>query len=149
GDLPVGRAAEGEPQVLQLDDHGDRLFAHRLDGVLVAQVVAALDGVEGVPLGVVFLEVGEGGADAALRRAGVRAGGVELGDDRRAQVGVARQVDGRHQPRPAAAHHQRVVAVRVDHAARPGTAGLKVRSAKIPQASDRRTRAYATVFTAR
>jgi hypothetical protein len=85
GDLAVGRAREREPHVLELDDDVDRLLAHHLDGVLVAQVVRALDGVEGVPLRVVLLEVAERRADPALGRAGVRAGRVELGDDRRLQ----------------------------------------------------------------
>ena len=57
-------------------------LAHDLGGVLVDQVVAALDGVEGVPLPVVLLDVGQGGAHAALRRAGVGAGRVELGEHR-------------------------------------------------------------------
>ena len=72
-------AVEGHAQVLQVEDLLGRLAAHDLDRVLVAQVVRALDGVEGVRLpGVLGVERG---VDAALRRVGVRADGVDLGDD--------------------------------------------------------------------
>ena len=58
-------------------------------GVLVGEVVAALDGVEGVPLPVVFLHVRQCGTHAALGRAGVAAGGVELGQYGRAGTGAS------------------------------------------------------------
>ena len=80
-DLAVGRPVERQAHVLELDDGLDRLAGEDLGGVLVDQVVAALDRVEHVPLPVVLLEVAEGGADAALGGAGVGAGGIELGQD--------------------------------------------------------------------
>ena len=46
-------AVEDHPHILHGDDFVARLAAHHLDGVLVAQVVAALDGVVGVVLPVV------------------------------------------------------------------------------------------------
>ena len=79
--LPIGRAVEGQAHVLQLVDGVDGLVAHELDGILVAQVVGAFDGVVGMPFGVVFLLVAERRADAALGGAGMRAGGVEFADD--------------------------------------------------------------------
>ena len=57
-------------------------LAHDLDGVLVGEVVAALDGVEGVPLPVVLFDVGQRRAHAALGGAGVAARRVELGQHR-------------------------------------------------------------------
>ena len=70
-DLAVGRAIEGQAHALQVEYGVDRLAAHDLDGVLVAQEVAALDRVVRVPLPVVFLDVRQRRAHAALRRAGV------------------------------------------------------------------------------
>ena len=99
GDLAVRRAVEGQAHVLQVVDRLDGLAAHDLDGVLVGQVVAALDGVEHVPLPVVLLEVAERRADAALGGAGVRAGRVELAED--GDVGLAGHLHGGHQARAA------------------------------------------------
>src|SRR5690606_40285654 len=96
-DLPLLGAGEGDAVVLELDDGARGVLAHRLDGVLVAEVVRALDGVEGVPEPVVRLLVAEGGADAALRGAGVAAQRVELRDD--GDVGAAfTGVERRHEP---------------------------------------------------
>ena len=85
-DLALRRAVERQAHLLEVEDRVDGLLREDLGGILVDQVVAALDGVEGVPLPVVFLDVREGRGHAALRRAGVRAGGVELGDHRGAGV---------------------------------------------------------------
>ena len=115
-DLTLGRAAEGQAHVLQLDDGVDRLARQHLGGVLVGQVIATLDGVEHVPFPVVLFEVAEGRADAPLRRAGVRARRVELGDHR--HVGLAGQLDRRHQPRAAGADDHDVVLVIVRRALR-------------------------------
>ena len=117
GDLAVLGAAEGEPHVLQLVHHVRRLAAHDLDGLLVAQVVAPLHGVEHVPLGpvAVVVHVAQGGADPPLRRAGVRAGRVQLADDGRADAGVPAQVQGGHEAGSPGPHDQRVVGVDVSH----------------------------------
>ena len=72
GDLAVGGAVEGQSHVLQLINRGNRLLAHELDRVLVAQVVAAFDGIEGVPLGAIRFFAAQRGADAPLGGAGVR-----------------------------------------------------------------------------
>ncbi|MNW50387.1 hypothetical protein D3C74_278380 [compost metagenome] len=85
-DLALGRAVERQTHALEVEDRVDGLLGHDLRGVLVDEVVAALDRVERVPLPVVLLDVREGGAHAALRRAGVGPGGVELRDDRRADL---------------------------------------------------------------
>ena len=102
-DLAFRGAVEGQPHVLQLVDRLDRLVAHELDRVLVAQVVGALDGVIGVPFGVVFFLAAERRADAALGGAGVRAGGVELADD--GGLGRLGGIQPCHQTCAAGTHH--------------------------------------------
>jgi hypothetical protein len=72
-------AVEGHSEVLEVEQLLRRRFAHDLDGVLVRQVVRALDGVEGVRLPAVVLL--KRGVDATLRGIGVGADGVDLADD--------------------------------------------------------------------
>ena len=72
-------AVEGDAEVLEVEDLLRRLAAHDLDRVLVAEVVGALDRVEGVRLPRVALL--ERGVDPALGGVGVRAHRVDLGDD--------------------------------------------------------------------
>ena len=84
-------AVEGDAEVLEVDDLLGRLAAHDLDRVLVAQVVGALDRVEGVRLPRV---VGvERGVDPALRSVRVRAHGMDLRDDpdRHARLGGSKR----------------------------------------------------------
>src|SRR5204863_8406732 len=72
-------AVEGNAVMLVLDDLLRRLASHDLDGVLVAEVVGALDGDESVRLpGVLGVERR---VDAALRRVRVRADRVNLRQD--------------------------------------------------------------------
>ena len=72
-------AVEGHAPVLEVEQLLGRLAAHDLDRVLVAEVVRALDRVEGVRLPRV-LRV-ERRVDPALSRVRVGANGVDLGDD--------------------------------------------------------------------
>ena len=108
-DAAVGRPVEGQAHVLELDDGVDGLTAHDLGRVLVDEVVAALDRVEGVPLPVVLFDVRQRGAHAALGRAGVGPGRVELGEDRGA--GALAGFDGRAHPGAAGADDHHVVLV--------------------------------------
>ena len=85
-DQPLRRSVERQPQVLQVDDGIDRVVAHHPRRVLVDEVVAALHGVEPVPLPVVLLRVAERGTHPALGGAGVGAGRVELADDADARL---------------------------------------------------------------
>src|SRR3972149_3006165 len=78
GDLPVGRAVEGQTPVLQFVDRLHGLLAHQVGRVLIHQIVAALDRVEGVPLWVVFFQIAQRRADAALRRAAGGLGWIQL-----------------------------------------------------------------------
>ena len=111
-DLAVGRAVERQAHVLEVEDRVDGLLGEDLGGVLVDQVVAALDGVEGVPLPVVVLDVGERRGHAALRRAGVRAGRVQLRDD--GGLGPGAGLDGGAHAGTAGADDDDVVLVVVD-----------------------------------
>ena len=81
-DPPVLGAREDRAPVLELVDVAGRLLAEDLDRVLVAQVVGALDRVEGVLLGVVLGGVPERRVDPALGRAGVAADRMDLRDER-------------------------------------------------------------------
>mmetsp|Transcript_3468 Transcript_3468/g.4859 ORF Transcript_3468/g.4859 Transcript_3468/m.4859 type:complete len:531 (-) Transcript_3468:80-1672(-) len=109
-DLALLRAAEGQPELLQLQHRLGRLAAHVVDGVLVAQPVAALDRVVHVPPPVVLGHVRQRGVDAALGRHRVRPGGEELGDAGGLEPGLG-QAHGRAQAGAARAHHHRVVGV--------------------------------------
>src|SRR5665648_1014182 len=108
-DQAVRGPVERQPHVLQVQHRVDRLAGHHLSGVLVHQVVAALDGVERVPLPVVLLDVAEGGAHPALGRAGVRPGGVELAEHGRA--GPGGRLERRPHPRTPGADDDDVVLV--------------------------------------
>ena len=68
-DLAFRRAVERQAHVLQFEHRVDRFARQHFGGVLIDEVVAALDGVEHVPVPVVFFDVAERGADAALRGA--------------------------------------------------------------------------------
>ena len=76
---PLVVAVERDAHVLEVEHLLRRLAAHDLDRVLVAQVVRSLDRVVGVRLPRV-LGV-ERRVDPALGRIGMRADGVDLGDD--------------------------------------------------------------------
>ena len=81
-------------------------MAHELNGVLVPEIVGAFDGIVGVPVRLVFLEVAERRSNAALRRAGVRACGIQLADDR--GLRAARGVQACHQSGAARADHHHI-----------------------------------------
>ena len=94
--------------MLELQQLPRRLGHEGLDGVLVAQPVAAGDGVVGVFVqGVVFAS---DAGRAALGRNRVAAHRVHLGDDRHAQVRISlRYRDCGAQTRAAAADHDDVM----------------------------------------
>jgi hypothetical protein len=103
--------------MLEPDDLARGVFGHRLDRVLVAEVVRALDAVEGVVLRGIVLTIAERGVDAALRRSGMAPDRVHLRYDR--HVGSALGgFDGRtHSSEPASDDHDIVF----DQALRPST----------------------------
>ena len=71
GDLTFRGARKRQAHVLQLVHGVDHVFGEHLGGVLVSQVVTALDGVEHVPFPVVLADVAQSCAHPTLRRAGV------------------------------------------------------------------------------
>ena len=112
-DLAFLGARERHALVLEFDDRRDRLAAHVLDRVLVAQPVRTLDGVEEVVAPVVLAHVAERGRDAALRRHGVRARREHLGDAGGLQA-LLGQAEGGAQARATGADHDHVELVFLD-----------------------------------
>jgi hypothetical protein len=105
GDAAVVETAERAPPVIHLEDHTGSVAGHLDGGVLVGEVVRALDRVEGVLLGRVVVAlgvVGESRVDAALRGPGVAATGVDLAEDRHVDA-VRACLDGGAEPREPAA----------------------------------------------
>jgi hypothetical protein len=123
-DLALGRAVERQAHVLEVDDRVDGLLGQDLGSILVDQVVTALDGVVGVPLPVVVLDVREGGSHAALCRTGVRAGRVQLGDHGGPRPRA--RFDRRTHPGAAGADDDDVELVVVHTVAHDGVGGLSV-----------------------
>ncbi|MEI2716660.1 MAG: hypothetical protein V9E98_06655 [Candidatus Nanopelagicales bacterium] len=109
-DAALRSAVERQAHLLEVQDSVDGFLAHDLGGVLVDQVVTALDGVEGVPFPVVVLDVGERGAHAALSRAGVGARRVELGEH--GCAGALARLERRPHPGAAGPDDDDVVLVR-------------------------------------
>jgi len=70
-DATVLGAVEGQTHLFEVEHSVDGLARHDLGGVLVNQVVATLNRVERVPLGVVVLDVRKRGGHAALSSASV------------------------------------------------------------------------------
>ena len=116
-DAALGGAVERHPHLLEVEHRVDGFLAHDLDGVLVGEVVAALDGVEGVPLPVVLFDVGQRRAHPALGRAGVAAGRVELGQHRGAHPGPC--LDGGAHAGAAGTDDDDVVAMFLNHSSAP------------------------------
>ena len=103
----LGAREDGAP-VLELVDVVGRLVAEDLDRVLVAEVVGALDRVEGVLLGIVLGGVPERRVDAALGGAGVAADRMDLRDERDVRARVV-CLDGGAHAGAAGADDQHVV----------------------------------------
>ena len=107
-DPAVLGAREDRAPVLELVDVVGRLVAEDLDRVLVAEVVRALDRVEGVLLGVVLGGVPERRVDPALGRAGVAANRMDLREERDVRARVM-GLDGRAHARAAGPDDEHVV----------------------------------------
>jgi hypothetical protein len=65
-DFSVFGSGERHPRMFQLEDGGDGLPAHVLDGILIPEPVGPFDRVVHMPLPAVFAEVAETGRNAAL-----------------------------------------------------------------------------------
>ena len=101
---------EGNSVVFEFHYRGNRLTAHVLDGVLVAQPVGALDGVVHVPRPVVLPHVSQRRAHPSLGGHGVAPGGKELGDARGAQS-LRRDAESRPQSGAPGPYHHCIVVV--------------------------------------
>ena len=112
-DLAVLGARERHALMFELDDRRNRLAAHVLDGVLVTQPVAALDGVVEVEAPVVLAHVAERSGDATLRRHGVAASREYLGDAGGLQA-LLGQAEGGTQAGTAGPDHDHVEGVFLD-----------------------------------
>ena len=110
--LALGRPVEGKTHVLEVDHRVDGFSGQNLGGILVDQVVATLDGVEGVPLPAVFLNIGQCRGHTALRGTGVRSRGVQLGDHGRLGLGTC--LDGGAHSGSTGTHNHDVVFVIVN-----------------------------------
>lgn len=124
-DRAVRRAVERQAHLLQVEDRVDGLLRQDLGGVLVDQVVTALDRVEGVPLPVVLLHVRERGGHTALRGARVGAGRVELGQHR--GPAALRRLDGGAHAGATRADDDCVVLVDLHWSRSPGSSGCSGR----------------------
>ena len=125
-DLAVVESGKRYPGVFQLVNRWNRLAAHELYGVLVTEIVGALDRVEHVPVPVVRQHVRQRCIDAAL-------GGNRMGPcwkylrDHRHAVARARQLQRGVQPRSACPDDQGIEApLRQTHAAYPATLTRKM-----------------------
>ena len=107
-DLAFGRAVERQAHVFQFDHRVNGVFRQHVGGVLISQIIAALDGIVGVPERFVFVEIAERRADPALRRSGVAARRVELADDRDLRAAFA-GIKGCHQSRATCADDDRLI----------------------------------------
>ena len=72
-DAPVYRAVKRQAAVFQFVYRVHRLLRQNKGRVLVRQIIAALDRIEGVPLRFIFFYIAQRRADAPLRRAGMAA----------------------------------------------------------------------------
>jgi len=69
-------AAEWKAAILQIVYGAGRIIGQYERRVLINQVVAALDGIEGMPLGSVFFHIAQRRANASLCRAGMASLGI-------------------------------------------------------------------------
>ena len=109
-DPAVRSARKRHAVVFEFDHGGGRLFAHELDGILVAEPVGAFDGVVEVIAPVVLAHVAERSRDTALRRDRVATRREYFGDasGREPRLG---ETERRAQTRTARADHDDVVGV--------------------------------------
>jgi hypothetical protein len=98
--LAVGRAEKDYAHVLELDDVARRFLTHHLDGILVGEIIAAFDRVEGVRFPAIRLA--DRRVDAALRSARMAANRMNLRDDCHVGTGTRRFQRGTHARQPRA-----------------------------------------------
>ena len=85
--------------MFELNYHLRRHAAHKLDGVLVAQVIRTFDRIEHVPVPVIRLDVAQGSPYASLGRNRMGPGGEDLGQY--TGLRASGRLEGRPKPGPA------------------------------------------------
>jgi hypothetical protein len=78
GDETIRSPGERQAHMLHFVDGLNGFEAHELDRILIAQVVASLDGVKGMPFRMIFLLIAERSANPSLRGAGMRPGWIKF-----------------------------------------------------------------------
>jgi hypothetical protein len=102
----IGKPVEGQAHVLELEHCFDGLTRENLSRILIDEVVTTFDGIEHVPLPVVFFDVAQRRGDAALSSSGVRTWRIEFADD--GNIGLAGHLNRGHQSRATRADDDRV-----------------------------------------
>ena len=80
-DAALGCPVEWQAPVFQIVDRLDGFLRQDVGRLLVDQIIAALDGIKGMPFGLVFLDIAQSGADPALGGAGMAANRIEFGEN--------------------------------------------------------------------
>jgi len=78
GNFAAGEAVEGQSHMFEFDNNINCIFAKNVYGVLISKVIGAFYGVVSVPFPAIFFFVRQCCANAALRRARMRTGGVKF-----------------------------------------------------------------------
>ena len=129
----------GRERTFQFQHRFGRLPAHVVNGILISQPVASLDGVVHVPAPVVLRHVAKRRVDAALRGHRVRAGGEELGDAGRPEAGLG-EAHGGAEAAAAASHDHGIVLVVDDGVLADRAAAAACRGREAPPGRCRRGR---------
>ena len=101
-DPAIGATGPGYPHPFEVENHLRPIRAEHLDGVLVAQVIAALDRIEHMGLDAVVRP--EGRIEASLRGPAVRTGRIDLAQH--GHVRMLRNSESRHQTRQPSSNNQ-------------------------------------------
>ena len=115
--MPSGVRSKGSPMCFQLVYDLDRLLAHDINRILIGEIIAAFDRIEGVPFGPVFFQIAQGRADPSLGSARMAAGGIEFCQDGR--IAALAGVESGHQAGAARADNDSFKLMRVDHLLHP------------------------------
>ena len=110
---PVLVSIKDDPHVFQGEDVRARFPGQNFHGILVTQIIAAFDRLEGV-LFPLIPTVGKRRVNAALSRVGMAANRMHLRDDRDGHPGFTCRQRGPH-PGQAGPHHEHVKFVRSPH----------------------------------
>ncbi len=109
GDLPLLGPVEGDTQVLQLINSSRGIFSQNFDGILITQIVAALDRVKHVPFPIILLLVTQGSTNPPLCSPGMGTGSEYLAQD--SHIGLFTKFNGRSQSGQSGSNNNHVVSM--------------------------------------